>query len=296
MPDFADISFNRSSGPGLEPPRRSGPPWWPIISTLVLLLAAGALWYFVIRGRTPPPAPQPVAQTTVELPRQPARRAAEPGEAIDLPPLDQSDAVVRMLIGRLSSHPVAAAWLTTDGLIRNLTVVVANIADGQTPAKHLRPIRPAGSFATKTSGGLTWIDPASYRRYDGIADAVDGLDARGVARFYATVKPRIDDAYHDLIGPDANFDRTLERAIVMLLRTPVVDEDVQLRTGKVTYPFANPALEDLPKAQRQFLRMGPRNVRIVKAKLRAVAGFLGIPDEALPQPDGAAKPTPSKAP
>jgi DNA polymerase III epsilon subunit-like protein len=94
---------------------------------------------------------------------------------------------------------------------------------------------------------------------------------------YATVKPRIDDSYKELIGVDANFDRTLERAIVMLLRTPVVDGEIQVRTDKVTYAFANPSLEELTKAQRQFLRMGPRNIRIVKAKLRAIAGFLGIP-------------------
>src|SRR5262249_52444726 len=133
------------------------------------------------------------------------------------------------------------------------------------------------------SGGLTRIDPAAYRRYDGIAAAVDGLDARGVARFYATIKPRIQDANRDLAGKDADFDQTVQRAIVMLLRTPVVDQDVQVRAGKgIVYEYANPSLEELTPAQRQFLRMGPRNMRIVKAKLREIAGFLGIPDSELP--------------
>lgn len=289
MPSFDDLSLSRSPEPEPVLPGPSSSPRWPTAALVLIALALGLglLWYFVMRAKIPPPS-RAVAQTTVDLPRPPARSAAEPGEQIDLPPLDQSDALMRTLVGRLSSHPVAAAWLTTNGLIRNLTVVVTNIADGETPAKHLAPVRPTGTFSTKTSGGLTWIDPASYRRYDGIAAAVDGLDARGVARFYATIKPRIDDAYRDLIGPDANFDRTLERAIVMLLRTPVVDQDVQLRTDKVSYPYANPALQELPAAQRQFLRMGPRNEQIVKAKLRAVAGFLGIPDSALPPPDAAA--------
>lgn len=295
MADFDDISIDRPSGPLLEPPTPSRSPLL-LVGAVMLLVAAGALWFFVIRGKTPPATPAPVAQTTVEVPRQPARRAAEPGEPIDLPPLDQTDTIVRTLVGRLSSHPVAAAWLTTNGLIRNLTVVVANIADGQTPAKHLRPIRPTGAFSTKTTGGVTRIDPASYRRYDGIAAAVDGLDARGVARFYATIKPRINDAYHELVGPDADFDKTLERAIVLLLRTPVIDENAQLQTGKVMYEYADPAIEDLPRAQRQFLRMGPQNVQIVKAKLRSVAGFLAIPDEALPPPDGAPRPPASKEP
>jgi len=73
----------------------------------------------------------------------------------------------------------------------------------------------------------------------------------------------------------------------MLLRTPVVEGDVQVQPLKMNYALANPALEGLPRAQRQLLRMGPRNVRIVKAKIRAVAGYLGIPDSALPPPDAA---------
>jgi Protein of unknown function (DUF3014) len=281
MPDFDDIPFDRTPTPQPPPRMPSGPPLWPIAAGAALVVALGALLYFGKRSEPPPPAQRTVPKATVDVPRG----RGEPGEAIDLPPLDQSDGVVRTLVARLSSHPAVAAWLTTNGLIRNATVVVHNIADGNTPAKHLGPLRPAGRFATTTSRGATWIDPASYRRYDGMADAVDGLDARGVARLYATVKPRIDDAYKDLIGADANFDRTLERAIVMLLRTPVVDNDIQVRTDKVTYAFASPALEDLTKAQRQFLRMGPRNMRIVKAKLRAIAGFLGIPEAALPPPD-----------
>jgi hypothetical protein len=287
MADFDDVSLDRadtpSPSPQLLPPQSSGPPLWPIVATFALIAGLAALWYFGTRHNTPPPA---VAQP-VEAPHP--SRAAEPGDQIDLPPLDQTDALVRMLVAKLSSHPVVAAWLTTDGLIRNLTVVVANVADGETPAKHLKPIRPVGPFTTKTSGAETWIDPASYQRYDGIAAAVGGLDARGTAHLYATLKPRINDAYRDLAGPDINFDKALERAIVMLLRTPVVDGDVQVVSGKMTYAYANPSLETLPKAQRQFLRMGPRNVRIVKAKLREIAGYLGIPDSVLPPPDAAAR-------
>jgi len=285
MADFDDLSLDPNRSPtstrvAPEESPRFAP--WLIAAIVLLALSLGALWYFVLRDRTLPSAAKAVSETSVNVPRPPARRAAEPGEAIDLPPLDQSDALVRTLVSRLSSHPVAAAWLTTNGLIRNLTLVIANIADGETPAKHLAPLRPSGSFSVKTSGGLTWIDPASYHRYDAIASAVEGLDARGVARFYATIKPRIADANRDLAGKDADFDQTVQRAIVMLLRTPILDQDVQLQTGKVTYPFANSAIEELTAAQRQFLRMGPRNMRIVKAKLREVAGFLGIPDSDLP--------------
>src|SRR5215831_8946873 len=192
MATFDDLSLNRNTTQQPVEPPASGTGFWPIIIVVILGLSAGVL-YFVFRAKTP--APQSVPPTTADVARPPARQAAEPGEAIDLPPLDQTDAIVRSLVGKLSSHPVAAAWLTTNGLIRNLTVVIANIADGETPAKHLKPLKPTGDFATKSSRGLTWIDPSSYHRYDGIAAAVGALDARGVARFYATIKPRIDEAY-----------------------------------------------------------------------------------------------------
>jgi len=283
MADFNDLSFDNDRPGAPDPIAPESPSFarWLLVGLVLLAVALGALWYFVLRPRTEPQ--KKVAETTVDVPRPPARRTAEPGEAIDLPPLDQTDALVRTLVGRLSSSPAVAAWLTTNGLIRNLTVVIANVADGETPAKHLAPLRPKGSFTTTTSGGVMRIDPASYRRYDVIADAVDGLDARGVARFYATIKPRIQDANRDLAGKDGDFDQTVQRAIVTLLRTPVVDQDIQVQAGKgALYAYANPSLEELTPAQRQFLRMGPRNMRIVKAKLREVAGFLGIPDSELP--------------
>lgn len=284
MPHLDDLRLNKTSEPAAPEPAR--PPLWLPIGAAAVLVALGALWYFALRPAPLPPRTTPaVTGTTVDTASQPARPAAEPGEDLDLPPLDESDALIRMLVGRLSSHPQVAAWLTTDELIRNMTVVVANIAEGQTPSKHLRVVRPVGAFAVRQSSAGPAIDPASYRRYDNLAGAVDSLDARGVARFFATVKPRIDEAYAELGMEDADFRRVLERAIVMLLRTPIVEGDVKLRATSVSYTFADPSLEGLTRAQRQFLRMGPRNMRIVKGKLREVAQFLGIPESALPARD-----------
>ena len=52
----------------------------------------------------------------------------------------------------------------------------------------------------------------------------------------------------------------------------------------VSYTYEDARLESLSAAQKQLLRMGPRNVRLVQAKLREIAPYLGIATESLPKP------------
>ena len=103
-------------------------------------------------------------------------------EPIELPPLDETDTLVRQLVGALSSHPGVVAWLATNGLIRNFVVAVENISIGRTPAGRLRPLRPTGAFRVVERGEERVIDPGSYERYTPIAGAVQSVDAAGAAR------------------------------------------------------------------------------------------------------------------
>ena len=272
MPDVGDLKLDKP----YEPPpdnRRFG---WRALLILLLVLVVGYLvWSLVLQRETAP------SNVTVETEQQvagdtPQTLTPEAGEDIDLPELGETDAIVRQLVGALSSHPKVAAWLTTDQLIRNFAVVVVNISTGQSPARHLGGLRPAGEFVAGGDGEIATLDPRSYRRYNDYADAVGALDAQGTARLYATLKPRIQDAYRELGYPEGDSDQALQRAMIELLNTPIVEGDIPLTAKSVSWEFANPKLQSLSSAQRQFLRMGPRNMRIVKAKLREIAPHLGI--------------------
>ena len=274
MPGLDDFQLDKWQSPA-EPER--GHLGWRIgVAAAVLLALVGAAYFLLWRRAQPAPTDVRVHTEQAVPPAGAPKPVAEAGAAIDLPPLAQSDPIVRELVGRLSSHPTAVAWLTTDQLIRNFTVVVLNISNGRSPSRQLARVRPTEQFQVREQGSRTWIDPRSYRRYDGYADAVSALDAHGVAQLYATLKPRIQDSYRELGYPDGSFDAVLERAIVELLKTPVVEGDVALASKSVAYEFADPRLQSLSSAQRQFLRMGPRNVRLIKAKLREIAPLAGL--------------------
>lgn len=282
MTDLPDFDLHRTTNEFdlPTPPTRRVAVW---IAVALLVVAAGAAAYVAFWRR-----PVPAAQTARATPAA-APTASPPlggkGDAITLPPLDASDTLVRTLVQGLTESPAVMAWLPTTGLIRNFTVVVTNIAEGPTPAKHVKVLRPAAPFRVVSRDGTTQVDPRSYDRYTRIADAVASVDPAGAAKLYATLKPRIEDAHHDL-GSSDPFDHTLERALVVLLGTPATDGSERLTPMPkgIGYGYADPRLESLTPAQKQLLRMGPRNVRVIKAKLRAIALALGIPPGHLPAP------------
>ena len=284
-PDF-DIVRPPSDEP--EPTRSATAMVWWVIAAL-LVLAAGVAGYLLVgtprQGSTTSAVATPITTPAVDSGDRLPRPLGSDVAPVDVPPLDQSDPVVRTLVKALTSNPRVATWLATTGLVRNFTVVVANIADGVTPAKHLSTLRPTSPFLIAARGADMRIDPRSYDRYDGLAAAVQSIDPAGAARLYSILKPRIDEAYRDLGQPDTPFDRTLERAIVQLLETPVVDGNVGLKVrGGTGYAFVDADLESLTAAQKQLLRTGPVNVEKIQTTLRSIALALGIPAARLPAP------------
>jgi hypothetical protein len=280
MPDISDYRLLKTDQiDGVDADAPASRAWVWIVAAIVLVSAAAATYVVVTRRPSVADHPAPAAPAAAA---QPTRPLGGEAERVDVPPLDQSDPVVRELVKRITSHPTALAWLATDGLIRRFTVVVSNVVDGETPARHLRTLTPSRSFQTVERGGETFTDPRSYDRYNAVAAAAASIDPDGAARVYATLKPRIEEAYADLGVQPASFDRALEVAIVSLLKTPVVEGQVRLRPKGIGWGYADPRLEDLTGAQKQLLRAGPRNVQLVQASLRRIALALGIPADHLP--------------
>jgi len=279
LDDASDYELQKDE----QPPAfetRSPIPW--IIAAVLIAAGAGAAWFY-FSGRQAEQQTSQAQALTEAAPAPAVRPLGGTGDPIELPPLEETDPLVRQLVSALSSHPSVAAWLATDDLLRSFTVAVDNIASGATPAPRLGALRPAARLRVIDSDDDLLIDPRSYERYTPLAAAVDSVNADGAARLYSTLKPRIEDAYAEL-GRQRSFDVALEEALVAMLRTPVFDGEVTLvPKGAASYAFADQRIERLTPAQKQLVRMGPRNARAVQGKLRQIALALGIPAERLPQ-------------
>ena len=287
MTELGDFPLHAPEHPAVRPP---GSRLRLLVAVALVLgpVIAGVLYWIAPRQSEEAPSPAVVespapAEPAAPEPGELEEMAAEP-EPLILPLLDQSDTLLRELAAALSAHPDLAAWLVTDELIRTFTVAIENIADGQNPAPRLSALAPKSGFRTAGREADLRIDQESYDRYNGLGDLVTSLDADGAVRLYVAFTPLIAEAYRELGHPEGGFDGTLERAIRRLLDTPVVEREVLLIARLVYYEFADPMLEALSPVQKQFLDMGPRNVRVIQAKLRELAAALGIPVERLPPP------------
>jgi len=247
----------------------------PYVLVGLALLGGGILVLLLLLFRTPA-SPRPA--TASAPPASGARGPASPSPAVLLPRLDDSDALARSLAAALSSHPELARWLGRSGLVRTLAAVVTNVADGESPRPHLEFLAPARRFGTRRAErGLLVADAAGFAGYDAFGDVVASVDARAAVSAYRTLEPLFDEAHRELGHPEGRFRQSLDKAIAALLAAPVPPDDAALVSHATLVRWADPALEDLTPAQKQFLRTGPRNVRQVQAKLRDVQAALVAP-------------------
>ena len=133
----------------------------------------------------------------------------------------------------------------------------------------LAPLRPTAAFAVTTRRGVTYIDPASFARYDGIADAVASVEPGKLAAAYLTIEPRLAEAWARQ-GHTGDLRQAVERALATIASTPTPPAEMQLVKKVSGFGFADPELEGLPAAQKQLLRMGPGNLAKVR---QAATGF-----------------------
>lgn len=278
MSELGDVPLDKSASADTEgvPPEPDSP---PLLSRLMIGLLLGVLvglGYVVWRSQAPA-SPAPVS---AEAPppgasaETPAETAAE-APALPLPPLDESDASVRELIAMVSPHPAWRSWLASGDLARRFTAALANLAEGGSPTVHLRALAPKGPFAVRRTGGRLYIDQAAYARYDTLADVIGSIDTAAAASAYRNLRPLFDAAHREL-GEARTMDSTVTIVGRTILGVPVIDQAIEVQEQGAVYAFVDPALEQRSAAEKHLLRLGPRNLRIIQAKVKDVLTAVGL--------------------
>ncbi|WP_102794721.1 DUF3014 domain-containing protein [Bowmanella denitrificans] len=257
----------------------------------VLLIALAALFFWQSGAKAPVEQPKPLPKPEVqqpqpqpepdivpepEMPAEPVERpeptpAPEPEPA---EPLDVSDGAVKTAVLETGSYEALARLIVDDDLLRRFVVFSNNLANKEVAPSHRVLQPPQQEFRVYRQAGKEWIDTASYKRYTPYVEALESMETEQLLALYEVYKPAINEIFAEVGDSSSDFDGVLEEAINHLLDTPEVPVPVEVSTDSVMYKYTDERLESLSAPQKQLLRTGPENMRLIKAKLREIRDAL----------------------
>lgn len=220
------------------------------------------------------PRPEPPAETRPASPEATAPAEPEPEES--LPPLDESDPLLRESLQSVGADEGLFATLQErENLVSSLGALVDGSSRGVIMRKLLPVPAPEAPFQVmQTDDGLTVIDPASYQRYNPYALAISGLNTGELAAQFHRLRPLFEAGWRQLGLDPEEFDNAVIRTLDRVLATLELEGPVALEQESVMYTYADPELEALTPLQKQLLRMGPANLRMIKAQARELRDAL----------------------
>jgi len=265
-----------SPAPSFRRKRRSPGSRGKVVAIVLLLLGAGLAGWLLFgpSDDSDPPvttAPQPSG------PEAPPPGTGIPGPPpLDLPELSASDAFIRDVVSRLSSHPQLATWLVPDELVYRFVGLVIDLAGASTPAEHVTHMAPAEAFQTATVDGQLTLDPEGHRRFDLLAATFASLDTGGSAILFRQLQPLMEQAFDELGLPDITFEETLVMAARNILAVDIPQGPIRVEPHEGVYIFSDPGLEERRGLDKQLIRMGPGNTGLIQEKVRELATELDL--------------------
>ena len=224
---------------------------------------------------TPPPAPLPapvvdeIEEPTPEPPPAPTEPIEEP-----LPRLEESDDAVRDALGDIPLGTAGQQFLMPGNIIERSASLIYLMAQGDVPYKLLPVSRPKATFPISDDGTQVITDPAGFERYDALTQWLESLELKPLLSSLEWFIPLFREAWSYYGEDPASFDMAVVMTLDLVIATPEVDlSEARLIRKEAVWIFEDPAIEGLAPIQKQVLRMGPENAKILKAKAAEMRGL-----------------------
>ncbi len=207
------------------------------------------------------------AKPKTELEAQISDLNVEKRDSVVLPPLSESDVAFRQDVLSLSSG--FSPWLNTENIIKLWVVAANDFSQNLRPYKHFRHFKLTQPFQVETNDSGIYITEQGYQRYNVLASAVHAVNVESALNLYEKYRPLLQQVFATFDYPEQyKLEDVIKKAASSILQAPLLDGKVRVIKPTVYYKFAEQKLEALSPVQKQMIRMGPENTRIIQAKLR----------------------------
>ena len=227
----------------------------------------------VVMAPPPEPLSAPVVAEIEEPTPEPPPAAPAPIEK-PLPRLEESDDAVRDALGDIPLGTAGQQYLMPGNIIERSASLIYLMAQGDVPYKLLPVSRPKAAFPISNDGTQVVTDPAGFERYDALTQWLESLELEPLLSSLEWFIPLFREAWSYYGEDRAAFDMAVVMALDLVIATPEVDlSEARLIRKEAVWIFEDPAIEGLARIQKQVLRMGPENGKILKAKAAQMRGL-----------------------
>ena len=258
-----------------------------VIVVLLLVIAGGVV---LLTGIWPPkeepaptvtapppePPPSPIMTAIEEPAPEPSEPPPPPPEPVEdpLPRLEESDDAVRDAVGDIPLGTAGQQYLIPGNIIERSASLIYLMAQGDVPYKLLPVSRPKAAFPIRDDGTQVVTDPAGFERYDALTQWLQSLDLESLLSSLEWFIPLFREAWSYYGEDPAAFDMAVVMTLDLVIATPEIDlSEARLIRKEAVWIFEDPAIEGLAPIQKQVLRMGPENAKILKAKAAEARGL-----------------------
>lgn len=190
-----------------------------------------------------------------------------------LPPYDQTNDFLNQQLQlenwqALNINSESFPALNKDFLLQRSVAFLDGLAKGVVRYKFMPFARPQRAFIADSQDQALFMGSANFSRYDAFTKSIVAIDSQQAAVFFHWTRPLLERGYSELGYPGEDLGTALITAIDTLLATPTIEGPIALKRESVLYQYADPTLETLPAAQKQLLRTGTKNAKLIKSWLR----------------------------
>ena len=258
-----------------------------VIVVLLLVIAGGmvlltGIWppkeepAPTVTAPPPEPPPSPIMTAIEEPAPEPSEPPPPPPEPVEdpLPRLEESDDAVRDAVGDIPLGTAGQQYLIPGNIIERSASLIYLMAQGDVPYKLLPVSRPKAAFPIRDDGTQVVTDPAGFERYDALTQWLQSLDLESLLSSLEWFIPLFREAWSYYGEDPAAFDMAVVMTLDLVIATPEIDlSEARLIRKEAVWIFEDPAIEGLAPIQKQVLRMGPENAKILKAKAAEARGL-----------------------
>jgi hypothetical protein len=187
---------------------------------------------------------------------------------------ETGDQYARESIDAVNGGKALAQFVAGDYVVERAVAIIDALRRGEVPYKLLPVGKPSTIFPISDNGLRVTLDTAGFRRYDGFAQWVGGLDTPALVSLLNDYEMIATQALTRMGVTDFDIRSAVLAATTQILSTPQVAVDAELMRREANWVYMDPELEALSSLQKQILRMGPENADIVQQKARDIRGAL----------------------